>query len=152
MPLARSIAMRVIEKTVGKGMTGRAIIRRFQAVGGKMRRDDAIGYIRKLENRVKYEPQIRKLAFDSKVPKAWMSETDLGNQGKYRVFGNATFWDEELQDYYQQKVSFYTDDYSQTGEYGVGFGKHFGTLYQEQDLEFIEFEQAGLEHNIGQTY
>ena len=152
MPLGRSIAMRVIEKTIGKGMSGRAVIRLFQKHGGQMKRTDAITYIRKLEKRVLYEPQIRKLAFNAKVPTAWMSETDLGNQGKYRIFGNATFWDGEAQDYYQQKVSFYTDDYSETGQYGVGFGDHFGALYQEQDLEFIEFEQAGMEHNIGQPY
>lgn len=152
MPLARSIAMRVIEKSIGKGMSGRAIIRRFKAVGGKWRRDDATTYIRKLENRVKYEPQIRALGFNEKVPRGRMIETDLGNQGKYRVYGEASFWDEELEGYYNQTVSFYTDDYSETGEYGEAFGKHFGTLYQEQDIEFIDFEQTGMDHNEGQAY
>ncbi len=152
MPLAKAIAKTVIEKTVGMGMSGRAIIRRFQALGGKMRREDAINYIRKLESRVKYEPLIQKLNMNQTVPRGWMVETDLGNQGKYRVFGQATFWDEQTQDYFQQRVSFYTDDYSNTGEYSDAFGKHFGSLYQEEDMEFIDFKQGGLEHNVGWEY
>lgn len=152
MPLGKTIAMRVIEKMAGKGMSGRAIIRMFQARGGAMRRIDAIDYIRQTEGRVKYQPLIEKLGFDQSVPRAWMVEADLGNQGKYRVFGKATFYDELEGKPYEQLVSFYTDDYSATGEYGMAFADHFGGIYKQEEFEFIEFTQAGLEHNKGWTY
>ena len=111
-------------------------------------RDDA----RKFTQRIKYQGSIERLNVNAMVPRGWMVETPLGQPTRYRVFGQATFYDELDERYYTQKVSFYTDDYTKTGNYGVMFEETYKQIYSNQQLEFMGFKTIGLEHNAGYGY
>jgi len=152
MPLGKAIAQDIFKAMAGKGFSAARLISYAREAGGTYRRQDMLADIRKYEGRVKYQANIEKLGFDQTVPRAWMVDTPLDQPARYRVFGKATFYDEETDTYLQQTVSFYTDDLDTTGGYGSSFTDYFTGRYAEEDLEIAEFVQTGIEHNSGWSY
>jgi len=152
MSLARAIGRAVLREVAPQGLPINAMISLARAQGGSYRYQDMRDDARAFTDRIKYQGSIEKLSTNAVVPKGWMVETELSQATRYRVFGNATFYDNETNRYYQQKVSFFTNDLAETGEYGKAFFDQFTGTYQQEDLDLMEFKTIGMEHNEGWTY
>lgn len=152
MGLEKAIAKAIFRSMVGKGMGSNRLIRLAQSQGGSYRRIDMLNDIRKMEDRLKYEKQTLAIPFNEKVPRRLMIETDLKQQAKYRIQGYMTVYDEDTDSYLTQKASFYTDNYSETGDYAEAFTTAYWSKYQEEALEITEFQTRNVEHNKGWDY
>jgi len=152
MPIGRAIGRNLFKMMAGKGYSSRALIRMAKQLGGGYHNQTMFDDIRKFEGRIKYEPLVRSLNPTDVVPKRLMVETDLGVDARYRVHGMATFYDEEIDDYYEQKVSFYTNEWENEDAYSEAFADSFQGVYQEEMLDFTSFTRTGQEHNKKWTY
>jgi len=152
MPLARAIGRAILRGLAPEGLPINAMLNIARQAGGSYRYQDMRDDARKFTERIKYQGSIERLNVNDVVPRAWIVETELNQATRYRVFGMATYYDDETDQYLQKKVSFYTDDYAKTGDYGQSFFDYFGGRYADEDLEIMEFKTIGLEHNAGWSY
>lgn len=152
MPLERAIGRAILRGLAPEGLPINQMISIARRGGGGYRYQDMRDDARRFADRVKYQGSVERLSYNATVPRAWMVEAELKQDVRYRVLGNATFYDEESGEYFSKKVSFYTDDYAKIGDYGQSFVDSFGELYQDQDIPLTEFKVIGLEHNQGYAY
>ena len=150
--LERAIGVALFRGLAGKGISAGRLIDIARAAGGTYRRQEMLTDIRKAEGLFLHGAQIKKLGPGDTVPRAWMFETELEADAKYRVMGDMTVWDEETNSYLTQNASFFTNDYDNLGNYAKGFFDHYSGTYIEQDLEISEFQVTALFHNAGYDY
>lgn len=150
MALPKAIATAVFRKMAGRGFTTNAIIRAAESLGGSYRYQTMRNDINLLENRAKWESAITALRPETPIPEYMMSSTDLQDQAKYRVHGQATFFDEETGKEFQQRVSFYTNDWDDQESQTEAFAQTFGSAYQEESLGFTSFQRTATD--IDKTY
>lgn len=152
MSLQRAIGRAILRELAPQGLPANQVIRIAQGYGGSYRRQDMLTDYRKFADRMKYQARVQALPFDGAVPKSWMVQTELQQPTKYRVFGSATIYDWETDQAFTKTVSFYTDEWKTTGEYGVDFQDHFQMGYEDENLEVIEFQQIAMEHDVRRDY
>ena len=152
MPVYRSVAINIFKALSGEGLSINKMIGMVRDLGygyhAQTMQDDA----RRALDLLKYEKSITRLGFDEYIPREQMIETELAQDAKYRVHGYMTVYDEETDTYLTQKASFYTDDYSRTGDYGQSFFDFYTGRYEQQDLEIVEFKTRAVEHNTLMGY
>lgn len=142
----------ILQELAPQGIPINRMISIARASGGGYRYQDMRDDARKFTGRVKYQGAIERLSYNDVVPRGWMVETELKQPVKYRVFGKATFFDEESGQYLQKNVSFYTNDLAKTGDYGQSFFDTFQGRYESEDFPITEFKVTGMEHNSGFGY
>ena len=152
MELGRAIGRAVLRKLAPFDMSLSSMIRAARAEGGGYDNTEMLNDARMFTGRIKNEYHIRQLNTNEFVSKEYMVETRLSQPTKYRVHGMATFWDEESGTPYEQRVSFFTDDYAKLEEYEQGYFDTFSGTYKEQMLDPISYETRVIEHNIGYGY
>ena len=153
MPLEKAIAKAIFRKLVKQNLRPMQMIRIADKAGGSYRKKDMLEDIREMTGRHKYETSVRRLSGNQVIPKAYMQEVDgLAQPTKYKVQGYATFYDETTESYISHHVEFFTDDYAKNDDYSDAFFESFGQGYRDQDLDPIEFEWFGLQHDKNRDY
>lgn len=152
MPLARSIARNIILAQAKENISANQIIKNFRALGGSMRRQDALGLIRSVRNFVKYQPQISALPGNNTVPKGWLFDQDLARPYKYRVYVDATYLDPITGEEFTEVRSFYTNDYLKKDDYAADFYENAPRLETTPYYTLIGVNVTGGEHNAGMPY
>jgi len=152
MSLEKTIGYAILRGLAPEGLPINQMISIARRGGGGYRYQDMRDDARRFTDRVKYQGSVERLSYNATVPHGWMVETGLKQDVRYRVLGNATFYDEESGEYFTKKVSFYTDDYAKVGDYGQAFFDSFELPYEEEGIPLTEFKVIGLEHNKGYAY
>jgi len=152
MPLERAIGRAILRGLAREGIGISRMIGIVRAAGGGYNYQSMLNDARMFTERLKYQTQITNLTGNQVVPRAWMSEVQLGMPYRYRVFGEVTFYDPDSNQHVVKTSSFYSDDYLKKGDYEAEFMDFFEKRYDEENLELISFKQTSVEHNLGYSY
>ncbi len=152
MPFERAIGRMIVSKLVKTDLSQGGIMRAVRRLGAGYRTELMIADIKLFSGRFSNEFFVRKLGYNEVVPRYLMNETVLGTPRKYRVFGKSTYWDSSNDTYITKTESFYWDDLSKKGEWEDMYGAGGYERYDEQDLEFTNFNVTAVDHNAGWNY
>lgn len=153
MPLERAIGKAIIQGLARERLSAGRMISILRQSQATYRRQEMLDDIRAATQRVKYEGSIRRLQAGATVPRGWMVETELADpKALYRVFGEATYYDEATDTYEPKTVSFYHNELKDNLSYGDDFIEYQPTTQTDPDRRVVEFKQTGLEHNVNQPY
>jgi len=152
MGLEKAIGKAIISYFAPQGLPYNEIIGIARRSGGGYRRQDMLSDIRAITGRVKMQTQVENLAVGVSVPKHLMVNTDLGFPYKYRVYGESTYFDEELETEVIKTSSFYTDDLDTIETWEGDFVGFYEGQYSENNQTLRQFKVKGVEHNRGYSY
>jgi len=152
MPIARAIGRAILESLAPQGLPINAMIRIARGQGGgynyQKMRDDS----RAFTGRVKYHVSIRDLTGNKVVSRQWMVETKLKQPARYRVFGEAEYWDPLTGQMETKMKSFYTNDLKKKEAYEGDFLEYQPVSETDPETRYYSFNQVGMEHNEGWDY
>lgn len=119
MPLAgfsgRALARMMIPDFVRKGFGANAALNYFRAAGGSIRRQDWLTWYREERGFMKNQPNLERIRAETIVPKAFMTETDLGRPYNYRIFYEVDYVDPETGEVETKWISYYSDEFESSG-------------------------------------
>ena len=149
MAVERAIGQMIINALVPTGMSSSGIINAIRQAGATYRRTDMLSDIRDIGGRFINEGNVRRMKGNSVIPQSWMSDTELKQPYKYRVFGDADVLDEETGDVTRVTKSFYTDDLAAKGDWENEFINVFSDEYNVEGETLVNFQIRGVQHNAG---
>ena len=153
MPVSmRGIGMAILRDLAPQGLPINAMIRILRGQGAtyhnQTMRDDA----RVLTGRVKYHEAIKNLTGNQVVGRGWMVEAQLKQPAKYRVFGEAEYWNPVTNQMDTKLKSFYTNDLKKKEWYESDFLEYQPVSETDPETRYYSFNQVGMEHNKGWDY
>ena len=100
----------------------------------------------------KYEKQMKDYSGVKAVPRNWMEEIQLRQARKYRLIGQATYYDAETGKEFKKYVSMYTDDRMSKDGWTTQFGDLKRAYQYQEGWDLVDIEWEGIQHNKGYDY
>jgi len=151
-PLMRRVSLNAATRLAGQGWSGNRIQGYLTGRGIGLRRGTIQGIVRTVTGRMKGERVIGGLGDFDELKPGHMVETTLGRPRRYRVFGDATYYDTISDQTFKRQVSFYTDERLAKAQYADLFDAYVTRMGASMQLELDDFEIRSLEHNRGWAY
>ena len=100
----------------------------------------------------RYEWQMRRLSGVKDVPRQWMEEIELRQARKYRLIGQATYYDTNTGKEFQKYVSMYTDDRMSKDGWTWQFGDMKRIYEYRTDWNLLDIDWEVVQHHKGWDY
>jgi len=152
MSIRRSIGYTFLKPMIISGFGPTKIYNMLKAAGVGYRKQTMLADIRELTGRLKMEPQVKSLSGNRVVPEGWMTETELRRPYKYRIHGEAHWYDFEQGDEVIREASFYTDDLMKKEDWEKEFVRRQRESPSPPEAVIMSFHVKGVEHNKGFGY
>ncbi len=151
-PLMRRVSFNAASRLASQGWSANRIQGYLTGRGIGLRRASVQGIVRTVTGRMKGERVLRGLDDLAELKPGHMVETGLSRPRRYRVFGEATYYDPLADQTFTRKVSFYTDERLVKVQYSDLFDAHVTQMGASVQLELADFEMTSVEHNRGWAY
>jgi len=150
--LARALFRMAVPSWIKEGLSMNAMLRQASELDFGVRRQWGQGEIRRLSGLIKNAYQLSHANPAAPVRSTLITETELGRDRRYRVYGNATFYNPLTGSENTRLVSFYTDNFGTPLELGDMFSDDFDRDNYEEGVTVTDFSLQGVEHNEGMKY
>jgi ATP phosphoribosyltransferase regulatory subunit HisZ len=150
--IERYIGRMLIPKMIDLGYAGNAIIRELRNLGYGYRYQNMLADIREQTQIAAFGASVKNLAEDVYPSKAIMTDAELSQPRRYRIFGTAKYVNVETGIVTYEPVSFYTD----TLNTKQGWMQEYITVKEEakyrEDVSIEGLDIFAIEHNTGFSY
>lgn len=147
MPLERAIGKAIIRGLLGSDLSANAIINIARTQGGGYRRKEMLSDIRSGRGLLQQQENFTKLHPDTVIPKSYFTQSEFDYDAKYRIHGNAQFYNPDTDQWFTQRKTMYTNDFMDKQGWAKQFDEQFAGGYDQEGMLYMGFEVVGAEHN-----
>lgn len=135
------------------GWSAGKIRRRLQERHGKAYRwTTLLSDYREFTGMVRYQKQVTEYSGIKALPRTWMEEIHLRQARKYRLIGQATYYDTETGREFKKYVSMYTDDRMSKDGWTSQFSDMKRIYKYQEAWSILDIEWQAIQHNVGYDY
>jgi hypothetical protein len=148
----RYVARMLIPKMIDLGYQGTAIVRELRTMGYGYRYQNMLSDIRTETQISQFGAAVKGLSNDVMPDKSIMTETELNQPRRYRIFGTAKYVNTETGHTTYEPISFYTNNLKSKDEMMQDYiGQKVDSKYRE-DVSVEGLDIFAIEHNEGYSY
>ena len=108
--------------------------------------------LREYQGMYKYQGLIENLSGVKNVPTSWMSEVTLRRNRKYRLIGEATYYDNTTGKEFSKMVSMYTDDRMSKDAWTWQFNDTKRVYQYQMEWDLMDVNWQVVQHNENWDY